>query len=315
LDEEMDPFFDQIAFVIRTGANVIEKRMGGQVLTWVGRVKKVVWVSDHSVEEPYEFDWHGIRLRHPRVYNGVSGRWALAEDPFNQPDSPAWDKDFVKHYAALAHVWESFRDDPTVRYFMMADDDTYVLLQRVKALIQRNEEDREVDPLVSKTIAAVCYGLDDVEQAKACGRYPHTEDGAYYPAGGGGVLMTRAALEAVAAIIDDCTRKYATCWAGDRRLGACLFDAGVTCDRGAHWDTRDIAQDLHLAEHPPSYLATIHKLPPHMMIFLDYWTQLAVDPPGHASVDTFVRFWPMLQDYEIWGNLPMKGDIGGIGKG
>jgi hypothetical protein len=308
--EAVDPFWDRVAFVIRSGENVMEKRIGAQLLSWAGRVRHTVWVSDHSVESPYAFSWRGEGLVHPKTYDGTKGRWFHKDDKFNQPNSGPWDKDFVKHLAAIYYLWQDKGGaaHPNVDWFMMVDDDTYVILPRLKAVIERSESTRGVDPRTKKVVFALCYGLTDTEPARECGRYP-TDGSAYYTAGGGGTLISRAAMEAVIPLIDTCVAKYAPCWAGDRRLGACFFDAGVACDRGSHYDSRDIAQDLvgQPKASRPMFLTSVHKMQPLTMLFIDWWAQYAVEPAGHIDTEALVAIWPILQNYDLWAKTPHKG--------
>lgn len=58
--------------------------------------------------------------------------------------------------------------------------------------------------------------------------------------------MTRAGVDLLVREIPYCSHRTANCWAGDRRLGACLIDAGVRFVRGKltehYWQTRDTNQ-------------------------------------------------------------------------
>jgi len=171
----------------------------------------------------------------------------------------------------------------------MADDDTYVILDQLKRLLQsKSFTDRHSE----KKIFALCYGLTDTKPALSCGKYPRGQ-GPFYPAGGGGMVLTRNAMLSLVQNLDMCYGKYANCWAGDRRLGACMWDSNVDCVRNSEYSSRDIQQDLKSTDWK---LTTVHHVKPKQMIVMHSIVQ------NHTLVTNKVlnEYWPQLQTYKLW---------------
>lgn len=123
-----DPFWSKVAFVIRTGKNVMDKRLPGGLLTWVPEVgaDRVIVVSDHSEPAGRTFNFHNRQVVLPEIYNGVDP-FADPTDEHSKPGAAAWDRDFVKHLSSYDLLLEKF---PDADWFVMVDDDTYPFLSR-----------------------------------------------------------------------------------------------------------------------------------------------------------------------------------------
>jgi len=229
----VDPFWKNVGFVIRTGGNVARARVPAQLVTWVNELPRenVVYVSDanYTAKEPVEFE--GYRAIMPQLHDAV-GPYAVPGDNDSLPTAAPWDKDFLKHLGAFDLL---FKQVPEAQWYVMADDDTFVFLKVLKQHILKRFRSRKA----GRHIFALCYGLTDTVYARKCGKYP-LGGGPYYPAGGAGMVLTRAAMLALQTVLPASYGKYANCWAGDRRLGAALWDAKVTCIRNSGYMSRDI---------------------------------------------------------------------------
>lgn len=284
---ELDKFWERVAFVIRTGDNVADSRVPGQMVTWVNELPRenVVYVSDADRNQTKAVEFEGYGASVPPIHDAVSP-YAVPDDKDSLPTAAAWDKDFLKHLGAFDLLYKQV---PDAQWYVMADDDTFVFLSQLKKLITKQLHGKKG----GKHIFALCYPLTgDTPHAMKCGKYP-PQPGPYYPAGGGGMILTRAAMLALKDQLPKCYSKYSNCWAGDRRLGACLWDAHVSCPRNAGWSSRDIQQELENSAMP---LTTLHHVKPRQMLLLQGLVR------NHTDVTSAVLrpYWRQLQEVDMW---------------
>jgi len=82
----IDPIWDDVAFVIRTGDNVYKKRIPSQLVTWVHNLprKNVVYVSDADALDEEFIEYEGYSVKLPKIYDGVTP-YAVPEDKHSLP--------------------------------------------------------------------------------------------------------------------------------------------------------------------------------------------------------------------------------------
>src|SRR3990167_1529110 len=281
--QEIDPFWDEVAFVVRTGKNVAESRYVGGYLTWHSRVKHIVYVSDAETE-PYEFTWRGRNISIPKMWDGVTpyapeGDTSISNNP--------WEKDFVKHLGAFQILYEQH---PNKTYYIMADDDTYYFVNHLKRIIS----DPNLKPREQPVLAALCYGIDFNSPLHSCdGKFPPKS---YFTAGGAGIVLGKFTLDRMYKILPHCYEAYKTCWAGDRRLGACLVDSGVPGCNSTQYNGRDLHQQFR----PDHWQVTsLHKMTNKQFLLLD-WIERHADPPGEVYDDYLHPFWEFLNANRDW---------------
>jgi hypothetical protein len=96
----------------------------------------------------------------------------------------------------------------------MIDDDTYLLMDNLVEYLQKFDSSRPYY-IGSSTVFMGCDGVRNFG------------DGPAFAHGGSGIILSRAAVEKMLTIKDDCIWRYKDCWAGDIRLGLCLRDVGI----------------------------------------------------------------------------------------
>lgn len=158
-------------------------------------------------------------------------------------------------------------------------------------------EDERWRDVSQKRLVGMCYGLDP-KAAHWCDAFP-TGPEARNPAGGAGMAMTRAGVLAMKEVLPMCYKKYANCWAGDRRLGACMYDAKVTCQMGTSWDSRDVQQTIDADK--TWYLTSLHHMSSMQSIFVhDFLEGLDEKGPGRVNNGILGKQWSWIQNWDTW---------------
>ena len=71
------------------------------------------------------------------------------------------------------------------------------------------------------------------------------------------MMFTRPAMEKFMAGLQGCLDRYAKCWAGDRRIGACMYDLNIVCDKdhmgdkGGYLGTEEVSDNLSVLASKP----------------------------------------------------------------
>ena len=92
-----------------------------------------------------------------------------------------------------------YRNFPNAHWYVMIDDDTYLFLDNLEiSLKSRNWN--EPHYLGVPTYFSGCDGVSKFG------------DGPFFAHGGSGIIMSRAALKKLVAIVDECIKKYHDCW-------------------------------------------------------------------------------------------------------
>ena len=282
-DPFIDPFWDDVAFVIRTGDNVKDDRFPAGYFSWHKRVKHIEYVSD-APQENYSYHWRGRNVTIDKLWDGV---YPYAKEGDISISNLPWERDFVKHLAGFQILYEQH---PKKKYYVMADDDTYFFLEQLKNLLVTNEW----NPMEQHVLLADCNGIDFSLPLHSCnGKFPQ---GSYFTAGGGGIIISHKSMESMYAILPHCYEDYKDCWAGDRRLGACLFDAGVPFCNSSLFATRDITADFR----PDHWqLTTLHKMNSKQMLLVDFLAENSPQP-GLLTDDIFHTYWDFINKEKDW---------------
>lgn len=127
-----------------------------------------------------------------------------------------------KNFPALLDLYRRF---PTKPWVFFNDDDTYVFVRNLLKTLGNYDHDRE------HYIGLYWTPRVDMEwkQVKIA-----------YASGGAGFALSRRMLERLAPVMPACQRNY-TAWAGDLRVGKCIYDLGVriTPEVGFHHEGHD----------------------------------------------------------------------------
>ena len=110
----------------------------------------------------------------------------------------------------LTALGEMFKMNPDSQWYLLVDDDTFVVKQGLDRMIA----DLDARGDVNETE----YYLGK------CAYFPMDEGDMWFAVGGGGILMNRKCLAQLAPRVDECRVKHADIFYGDTRIGACLFE-------------------------------------------------------------------------------------------
>ncbi|KAI9008639.1 hypothetical protein DFJ74DRAFT_773033 [Hyaloraphidium curvatum] len=131
-----------------------------------------------------------------------------------------WADDQDKFLPGFAELWRRF---PGVHWFLMIDDDTYLHMPTLVHLLPMSSF---ADPDKPTYLGSQHWysGCPDSKRPK---REGEENDSGGFSVGGGGILLSRAALRKMLVIVRGCIEDLAGCWAGDVRTSICLRRAGV----------------------------------------------------------------------------------------
>lgn len=125
--------------------------------------------------------------------------------------SLGWKSDAHKNLPGFRELYNRY---PKADWYIMLDDDTYLLKSNLVQLLE------SYDPSLPHYIgsATVFVGCDGVREFNQGPNFAH---------GGSGIVISRGAMKIMLARLDECIIKYKPCWAGDIRTALCLRDAGI----------------------------------------------------------------------------------------
>ena len=98
--------------------------------------------------------------------------------------------------------------------FLLGDDDTYFFMESVHVAL-------------SSHLPSERHYFGSGNQFVGCDGVSKFGQGPTFAHGGGGIILSRGAVQALLPNINQCIPKYFGCWAGDVQLALCLRDAGI----------------------------------------------------------------------------------------
>ncbi|ORZ37437.1 hypothetical protein BCR44DRAFT_1430231 [Catenaria anguillulae PL171] len=248
-----DPRWAQYAVIVKSGKDVVQDRFPPLLATSLRGVKNLILVGDADIENVGDTGVDMVDVV-TSVVNPVrlvteksdedendeiegdgadsGGKRPNAEDsqepkkkqsnlkqsqevaktkPTRIEDTRGWKFDAYKF---LPSVREAYRQFPKADWFLIADDDTYFFMESVHAALSHYEpSDRHY--FGSGNVFVGCDGVTEFGQ------------GPMFAHGGGGIILSRGAVQALLPNLNTCIPKYFECWAGDVSLALCLRDSGI----------------------------------------------------------------------------------------
>ena len=203
LSNELGPW-DDWAVALKTGASVSASRVSIQMLTFMRNFKNIMYIADvnHTIGETF------VRGVVPETYlpsdlASESGGGKQENDqlvPDN--DSAGWKLDAHKNLPGFKLLYEKY---PDKEWYIMLDDDTYLLPMNLKNALRGKNPDKEW----YLGAPNVFVGCDGVKEFGGGPEFAH---------GGTGIFISRGAMKKMYGIVDTCIEKYQDCWAGDVRV-------------------------------------------------------------------------------------------------
>ncbi|KAJ3304497.1 hypothetical protein HDV03_002706 [Kappamyces sp. JEL0829] len=214
--------WEKWAIALKTGQDVALKRTPIQLMTFLAPVRNVILIGD--APNVYVADVPMVDVISslpPSEHEGLEMRFTPQSERLQKRQAPdqvipdensrGWKHDAKKNIPGFKALYSRY---PDADWYIMIDDDTYVFMDNLKALLDT------LDPTQPHYLGAVTnfVGCDGVTE---------WEDAPYFAHGGAGIVVSKATMQTVLPLLDDCIPKYDSCWAGDIRWGLCLRDAGI----------------------------------------------------------------------------------------
>ncbi|KAJ3411057.1 hypothetical protein HDV05_002848 [Chytridiales sp. JEL 0842] len=205
-----------------------------------------------------------------------------SKKPTHLNHPPGWKKDAHKNLPGLRLLYEKY---PDADWYLMIDDDTYVFMENLEFHLQ-NFDPKEKYYIGTRNMFRGCDGIQQFGE------------GPLFAHGGSGIVMSRAAVEAVLPLMDRCIVKYKDCWAGDVRLALCFRDAGISVYTQNHMHfTSEPPNAYYNYSYPPCTLpSTFHHLTPTdiQILYNAHTSSLKSHPlfPYTTLSDIFPYFLP-----------------------
>ncbi|KAJ3390588.1 hypothetical protein HDU84_007289 [Entophlyctis sp. JEL0112] len=247
--------FYNIAVCLKTGADTIETRLPTQLATFLAPIGNLLIVSNHAgyinsggkqyevvdvVSGLYERVRKTLRLVPPvttaTATKAVSNRKKASER------TAGWRDDAHKNLPAFQMLAEQF---PDAQWYFMIDDDSYVDFANLAAFLETQDPNT---PLY--------LGRSNI--FKGCDGVKKFRDGPDFAQGGGGILLSRAAMKIVYGGLNACILRYETCWAGDVRVGLCMRDAGIRITQNTSFFSSGIHENIGFPADPCVRPFTFH---------------------------------------------------------
>ncbi|KNE55148.1 hypothetical protein AMAG_01071 [Allomyces macrogynus ATCC 38327] len=191
----------------------------------------------------------------------------LREHVPNQ-NSDGWRGDAHKFIPGALAMYDKY---PHAKWYLILDDDTYMFMENLHLILAHLDGDQ-------------VYYFGKYYPSGGCPGGVVWPDGPVFAHGGGGIVMSRAALTQMLGVADSCIVKYRDCFAGDIRLAQCMRDAGIKFHA-------TVAPDLfhNVAPHVANFggyeqgtacrrVVSFHHLTPHAMMRL-----YAADRDAHRA--------------------------------
>ncbi|KAJ3262026.1 hypothetical protein HK103_003869 [Boothiomyces macroporosus] len=255
-----DSKYDNLAFAVKTGKDIAQKRAPIQFLTFLAPVRNILMigeapgiaVGDIPMIDVVSHLYDGITLppekkrkkKKPKTKKTiVGGKEIVVEEVVPDEASEGWKSDAHKNLPGFRQLYEHY---PNADWYVMIDDDTYVFMENLHFRLAHFKPDK---PYYFGS-ANVFTGCDSVKKLGT---------GPFFAHGGSGIVLSKAAIKKLIPIIDSCLPKYHQCWAGDIRLALCLRDAGILLGDPLHF-YRDPPHDKFNYTKPCALPNTFHHL-------------------------------------------------------
>ncbi|KAJ1560649.1 hypothetical protein HK405_006386, partial [Cladochytrium tenue] len=224
----------RLAIALKTGVSVAAERVPIQLLTFLRDFENLVVigeapgisVGDQDVVDVYTGQYEAAVERNKTLAAAASAAAApaakdigssgsasaaegqvihllrrgddlAAEKVTVDSSSAGWKLDAHKNLPGIRLLRERF---PDADWYLMIDDDTYVFLDNLMDFVATR------DPAVPLYTGnrQFFFGCDGIKRMSDSPGFAH---------GGSGILMSRAAVDAILPVMDHCIIKYHTCWA------------------------------------------------------------------------------------------------------
>ena len=235
--------YSKISIAVKTGNTVALERTPSQLLTFLSHVDNVILVGDQN-------QYVGNTLVYDVIANiskEFKSRHQKREinDESSKQDSNAigWKTDTHKNLPAYKLLFESFPDS---NWFLMIDDDTYILMDNLLEMLQKyNHLDDHY------------FGLANLYAG--CGGLTKFSNDHLFAHGGSGIVISRGAMLKMYPTIDECIIESENCWAGDIRIALCLRKLGIKI-QGLRNFNIDPPNDQYQFTEPCNRPVTFHHL-------------------------------------------------------
>ncbi|KAJ3372263.1 hypothetical protein GGF31_002121 [Allomyces arbusculus] len=303
-----DPRWDGYVVAIHSGVGTAAERVPVQLSTFLQGVRHIVLLGDTNDVEIAGIQMVDVvrggqyirdaedRMRHKEAANNLGKRSVpnpehddpapaanatskhlakrddarLREHVPNQ-NSDGWRGDAHKFIPGALAMYDRY---PNAKWYLILDDDTYMFMENLHVILDQLDGDQ-------------VYYFGKYYPSGGCPGGTVWPDGPVFAHGGGGIVMSRAALTQMLGVADSCIVKYRDCFAGDIRLAQCMRDAGIQFHA-------TVAPDLfhNVAPHVANFggyeqgtacrrVVSFHHLTPHAMMRL-----YAADRDAHrAAID------------------------------
>ncbi|KAJ3106941.1 hypothetical protein HDU97_005222 [Phlyctochytrium planicorne] len=267
------------AFAVKTGKETAASRGSIQLLTFLQHIPNKIIVGDspgdylggNAIIDVYSGLYeHTEKLIKERKVSSTKptnttgtrkfARRSLPDQITNVEDTRGWKLDAHKNLPALQILYASY---PSAKWYMMIDDDTYVLMNNLIDFLKGRNPN---DPHYIGN-ANVFTGCDNVNEFGEGPSFAH---------GGSGILMSRGAVERLikggepdykgkGKGIEECILRYKDCWAGDIRTALCMRDHGILVEGNERFSGDPPNKNYDFPENPCSVPLTFHHLLPYQI--------------------------------------------------
>ncbi|KAJ3222061.1 hypothetical protein HDU81_010155 [Chytriomyces hyalinus] len=110
--------------------------------------------------------------------------------------SGGWALDAHKNLPGLKLIYKRF---PNVDWYLMIDDDSYVMMDNLKMHLQQLDPNKK-------------HYIGQMNRFKGCDGVKEYGTGPHFAQGGAGIVISRGAMVAMMENIDDCIVRYKDCW-------------------------------------------------------------------------------------------------------
>ncbi|KAI8826499.1 hypothetical protein BJ741DRAFT_540761 [Chytriomyces cf. hyalinus JEL632] len=293
-----------IAIALKTGRETLHSRVPMQMLTFLRGHKQFLLLGDasgHALGITRMTDvllgaWRThLKKRSEALSKGrlaKRGSLGMGLDPAKdrvksgeEDWSGGWALDAHKNLPGLKLVYKKY---PNVDWYLMIDDDSYVMMDNLKMYLQKLDPNKK-------------HYIGQMNRFKGCDGVSEYGTGPHFAQGGAGIVISRGAMVAMMENIDDCIVRYKDCWAGDIRVGLCLRDSAIPIHHqvGFHGipPTKDFIFPTNPCEVP---FVFHHVLPLQMQMLHSIELRIRSSTPQRQSTmgDVFQTFLPYAGTHE-----------------
>ncbi|KAJ3076320.1 hypothetical protein HDU98_004304 [Podochytrium sp. JEL0797] len=245
--------YPHLALALKTGAETAASRSAIQLLTFLQDAANVLVIAEApgvkiggvDVEDMYSGVYD--RIEEKMRKEGKERRGDAVEG--GTAESMGWQLDAHKNLPGFQLLHERF---PDAEWYIMFDDDAYVLLDNYAAHLATLNPDDEWY-LGQPNVFAGCDGVTNFG------------DGPLFAQGGAGIVISRGAMKKMVPVLDKCILKYRDCWAGDVRVALCMRDSGVLITQTDQLYQSPPNSDFEYPDTPCTEPLVFHKTLPHQI--------------------------------------------------